>query len=80
MWIEKADLAENHLKGLPRFPFNGSVYVRDLNLAFNDVRSLGGDSFGGLQSGRIVLSYNELEEVGKVFPLQVFIYVNMVSK
>lgn len=61
LWLEKIDLGENYLKTLPRNPFNGSVYIRDLNLAFNDFRSLTPDSFGGLQCGRIILSYNMLE-------------------
>lgn len=63
MWIEKADLAENYLKAFPKFPFNNSIYIRDLNLAFNDLKILTSDSFSGLQSGRIILSYNQLESI-----------------
>lgn len=63
MWIEKADLAENYLKTLPKFPFNNSVYVRDLNLAFNDIKILTAYSFSGLHSGRVILSYNQLETI-----------------
>lgn len=63
MWIEKADLAENYLRTLPKFPFNNSVYIRDLNLAFNDLKTLTSDCFSGLQSGRVILSYNQLEAV-----------------
>lgn len=61
MWIEKADLAENYLRTLPKFPFNNSVYIRDLNLAFNDLKTLTSDCFSGLKSGRVILSYNQLE-------------------
>lgn len=63
MWIEKADLAENYLRTLPKFPFNNSVYIRDLNLAFNDLKTLTSDCLSGLQSGRVILSYNQLEAV-----------------
>ncbi|KAJ8947571.1 hypothetical protein NQ318_010083 [Aromia moschata] len=63
LWLEKIDLGENYLKTLPRSPFNNSVYIRDLNLAFNDFRMLTADSFAGLQTGRIILSYNLLENI-----------------
>lgn len=63
LWIEKIDLGENYLKNLPRIPFNNSVYIRDLNLAFNDIKTLTAECFSGLQCGRIILSYNQLESV-----------------
>ncbi|KAJ8915740.1 hypothetical protein NQ315_004552 [Exocentrus adspersus] len=63
LWLEKIDLGENYLKTIPRFPFNNSVYIRDLNLAFNDFRMLSAESFSGLQTGRIILSYNLLENI-----------------
>lgn len=63
MRIEKADLAENHLKVVPQRPFNYSVCIRDLNLAFNDLKVLTSHSFAGLQTGRIILSYNDLKLV-----------------
>nr|XP_015833364.1 PREDICTED: chaoptin isoform X2 [Tribolium castaneum]XP_015833366.1 PREDICTED: chaoptin isoform X2 [Tribolium castaneum]XP_015833367.1 PREDICTED: chaoptin isoform X2 [Tribolium castaneum]XP_015833368.1 PREDICTED: chaoptin isoform X2 [Tribolium castaneum]XP_015833369.1 PREDICTED: chaoptin isoform X2 [Tribolium castaneum] len=63
VWLEKIDLGENYLKSLPRSPFNSSVYIRDLNLAFNDFKTLSSQSFAGLQCGRIILSYNMLEDL-----------------
>ncbi|VEN50914.1 unnamed protein product, partial [Callosobruchus maculatus] len=63
LWLEKIDLGENYLKTLPKSPFNSSVNVRDLNLAFNDFRMLTAESFSGLQTGRIIFSYNLLENI-----------------
>lgn len=63
LWIEKIDLGENYLKSLSRLPFNNSVYIRDLNLAFNDIKTLTAECFSGLQCGRIILSYNQLESI-----------------
>lgn len=63
LWLEKIDLGENYLKTIPRFPFNNSVCIRDLNLAFNDFRMLSAETFSGLQTGRIILSYNLLENI-----------------
>ncbi|XP_017771104.1 PREDICTED: slit homolog 1 protein [Nicrophorus vespilloides] len=63
LWLEKIDLGENYLRTLPKLPFNNSVYIRDLNLAFNDIRTISSDSFNGLQCGRIIVSHNQLENV-----------------
>ncbi|KAG5874642.1 hypothetical protein JTB14_001995 [Gonioctena quinquepunctata] len=61
LWMEKIDLGENFLKFLPRFPFNNSICIRDMNLAHNDFRTLTSESFAGLETRRIILSYNLLE-------------------
>ncbi|GLV45596.1 uncharacterized protein CBL_02616 [Carabus blaptoides fortunei] len=63
--LEKIDLSENALKTLPRAPFNNSVYVRDLNLAFNNIRILSAESFQGLRCGRIIMSYNQIEALDR---------------
>ncbi|KAL3285423.1 hypothetical protein HHI36_019525 [Cryptolaemus montrouzieri] len=63
LWIEKIDLGENNLRELPTPLFNNSVSIRDLNLAFNNFQTLKGGTFTGLQSGRIMLSYNQLEDL-----------------
>lgn len=63
LWLEKIDLGENYLRSLHGHPFNSSVYVRDLNLAFNDISLLVNESFKGLQCGRIILSHNQLDQV-----------------
>lgn len=63
--LEKIDLSENALKTLPRTPFNNSVYVRDLNLAFNNIRILSTESFQGLRCGRIIMSYNQIEALDR---------------
>ncbi|XP_023017908.2 uncharacterized protein [Leptinotarsa decemlineata] len=63
LWMEKIDLGENFLKSLPRFPFNNSICIRDINLAHNDFRTLTPESFAGLETRRIILSYNLLENL-----------------
>ncbi|XP_044750542.1 chaoptin-like [Coccinella septempunctata] len=62
LWLEKIDLGENQLSELPKTLFNQSITIRDLNLAFNDFKTLQARSFEGLQCGRIMLPYNQLME------------------
>lgn len=62
LWLEKIDLGENYLRGFSKFPFNGSVYIRDLNLAFNDMKIISDHSFTGLynyfkKTNSVVLLY-----------------------
>ncbi|XP_045462991.1 chaoptin-like isoform X2 [Harmonia axyridis] len=63
LWVEKIDLGENELSELPNAIFNQSINIRDLNLAFNDFKTLQAGSFEGLQCGRIMLSYNQLTDL-----------------
>ncbi|KAG5880820.1 hypothetical protein JTB14_019464 [Gonioctena quinquepunctata] len=63
LWLEKIDLGENYLDSLPKFLFNKSISIRDLNLAFNDFTTLTADSFSGLNTGKIILSNNVIETV-----------------
>uniref|UniRef100_A0A6P7FHB4 Chaoptin-like n=1 Tax=Diabrotica virgifera virgifera TaxID=50390 RepID=A0A6P7FHB4_DIAVI len=63
LWMEKIDLGENFLKSLPKTPFNNTICIRDLNLASNDFRTLTAESFSGLETRRIILSYNLLENL-----------------
>ncbi|CAH1180879.1 unnamed protein product [Phyllotreta striolata] len=62
-WMEKIDLGENVLKSLPKMPFNNSISIRDINLASNDFRTINADSFSGLETRRIIFSYNLLESM-----------------
>ncbi|KAI4469668.1 hypothetical protein MML48_1g15684 [Holotrichia oblita] len=52
--------ALKELRNLQWINLHGSVYVRDLNLAFNDINTLVNESFNGLQCGRIILSHNQV--------------------
>ena len=61
--LDKLDLGENFLRAVPHNMFNGSLTVRDLNLDFNYLRTLPAQAFRGLNSGRIYLSKNRLEEM-----------------
>ncbi|XP_057659374.1 chaoptin-like [Diorhabda carinulata] len=63
LWMEKIDLGENFLKSLPKIPFNNSICIRDLNLASNDFRTVTAESFTGLETRRIILSHNLIENL-----------------
>ncbi|XP_074027926.1 uncharacterized protein [Leptinotarsa decemlineata] len=63
IWLEKIDLGENYLESLPKAPFNKSISIRDLNLSFNDLKTLTADSFYGLSTGKLILSNNLLETI-----------------
>ncbi|XP_018322078.1 chaoptin-like [Agrilus planipennis] len=64
-WLEKIDLRENTLTTIPSAPFNSSVRIRDLNLAYNNIKSLTAETFAGLECQRIILSHNKLETMDK---------------
>ncbi|XP_072401202.1 uncharacterized protein [Diabrotica undecimpunctata] len=63
LYLEKIDLAENFISTLPAYLFNNSLNIRDINLAFNDFRMLTDNCFSGLNTGRIILSYNSIEKM-----------------
>uniref|UniRef100_A0A6P7FU58 Chaoptin-like n=1 Tax=Diabrotica virgifera virgifera TaxID=50390 RepID=A0A6P7FU58_DIAVI len=63
LYLEKIDLAENFISTLPAYLFNNSINIRDINLAFNDFRMLTDNCFSGLNTGRIILSYNSIEKM-----------------
>lgn len=63
MWLEKLDLGENYIKKMPEWPFNNSLYIRELNLAMNDFQSLPDYTFAGLRTGKVILSYNSLRHM-----------------
>ncbi|XP_057660617.1 chaoptin-like [Diorhabda carinulata] len=63
VYMEKIDLAENFISTLPPYVFNNSLHIRDINLAFNDFRMLTDNCFSGLNTGRIILSYNSIEKM-----------------
>ncbi|XP_071050607.1 chaoptin-like isoform X2 [Onthophagus taurus] len=65
LWLEKIDLRENLLTKIPKKPFNNTIFVRDLNLSFNTIKTLINESFYGLNCGRIIISYNEIEKIEK---------------
>ncbi|XP_065338557.1 chaoptin [Cloeon dipterum] len=61
--VDKLDMGENFLRSVPQNLFNGSMVVRDLNLDFNYLKTLPAQAFRGLNSGRIFLSKNRLEDM-----------------
>ncbi|CAH1112884.1 unnamed protein product [Psylliodes chrysocephalus] len=63
LWMEKIDLGENFLKSLPKTPFNNTICIRDINLSSNDFRTITSESFDGLETRRIILSYNLIENL-----------------
>ncbi|CAH1126142.1 unnamed protein product [Ceutorhynchus assimilis] len=62
-WIQKIDLNQNYLKAFPARPFNSSIFVRDVFLGMNEFEVITANSFLGLDSRRIVFSYNQIKKI-----------------
>ncbi|KAL1514147.1 hypothetical protein ABEB36_003454 [Hypothenemus hampei] len=62
-WIQKIDLNQNYLRTFPVRPFNNSIFVRDVFLGMNEFETIKAESFSGLDCRRIVLAYNQIDEL-----------------
>lgn len=61
--IDKLDLGENFLSGLPARMFNGSLVVNDLNLDYNYIDKLQEGVFASLSPRRVYLGMNRIAAI-----------------
>ncbi|KAJ8874122.1 hypothetical protein PR048_024963 [Dryococelus australis] len=61
--LDKLDLGENVIEVLSSTMFNNSLTVDDFNLDYNFIKSIPPQAFGGMNVGRLYLSYNRLSSI-----------------
>lgn len=61
--LDKLDLGENFITGVPRNVFNGTLTVNDLNLDYNYIETLPAAAFRAISPRRLYLGMNRIASI-----------------